>query len=80
MNKNFEFEIKNVAQNLRQNQFGTIIPWQFGPFMSNNFIKFEKNKQVSNFTFVANVYNYSGSWFNEICFIEKDDSLFFFRF
>ena len=48
--------------------------------MSNNFIKFEKNKQVSNFTFVANVYNYSGSWFNEICFIEKDDSSLFFPF
>ena len=51
--------------------------------MSNNFIKFEKNKQVSNFTFDANVYNYRGSWFNEFCFIEKDDSsvfLFFFRF
>ena len=48
--------------------------------MSNNFIKFEKNKQVSNFTFVANVYNYSGSWFNEICFIEKDDSSLFFSF
>ena len=48
--------------------------------MSNNFIKFEKNKQVSNFKFVANVYNYSGSWFNEVCFIEKDDSSLFFYF
>ena len=61
-----------------QNQFGTNKSDQFGPFMSNNFIKFEKNKQVSNFTFAANVYNYRGRWFNEICFIEKDDSSVFF--